>query len=149
MVVAGTWSVFLLRQHFSVGLQLTSHLLFLSSTLMRTLLIGFRSHPSDTGWLHLKIYKLIASPQTPFPSEVIATIPGRQMYEVFWRCSIVELIRCSRCSPRKGDYHFHIPLPGKNSKSYFLGIDLIVAPYWLLETMSLQSLVKAYQAYQL
>lgn len=137
---------FLLLQHLSFDLQVHSLFLFLYSTLSLTgtLLIGFRSHLSDTGWLHLQICKLIVSPQNPFPSKVILTSPGRQnVFMSFGGCSTIEPI-ISSGAYTEGKI---LPFPCSLSREVFKEPLLGCTHYWRLHIdcyrLSQRSLVKA------
>ena len=41
--------------------------------LIRTLALGFKTHPGNPGWSHLKIFNLITSEKTLFPNKVTLT----------------------------------------------------------------------------
>lgn len=58
-------------------------------TLIRTLVIEFRTHPDNPGWSHLKILNLITLAKTLFPNKVTFTDSGDYDIDLsFWGATI-------------------------------------------------------------
>lgn len=63
-------------------------------SLLRTLVIEYRTQPGYPEWFHLQIFNFITSPKTLFPNKVTCTGFGTQTY--FWRAIIQPAINIER-----------------------------------------------------